>query len=78
MKIDFRQPCSWCGHSPKVLACDATKIGIGFKNTFVKPIETPELTDVIPTPNKRHDRCFIFNASTGSKEAKSYAMLDYV
>ena len=68
MKIDFRQPCYWCGdNSRKILACDATKIGIGFKSTFVKPIETPEIHDsVVRTPNRRLDRCFITNATSNS------------
>ena len=30
MEIDFCQVCEVCGDSPKVLACDVTKIGIGF------------------------------------------------
>ena len=40
-------------------------IGIGFKNTFVKPIETPEIDDIALTPNKTLGYCFIVN--TGSK-----------
>ena len=56
MKIDFRQSCDWCGESPNVLACDASKIGITFKNTFVKPIEDPEVSEVVATLNKRLDR----------------------
>lgn len=60
MKTEFRESCHWCD-SVNVLACDATKIGIGFKHTFVKPIESPEIDEVAVTPNKRLDRCFISN-----------------
>ena len=42
MKIDFRQRCHMCDGELKIVAGDATKIGMGFKNTFVCPIETPE------------------------------------
>ena len=38
MKIDFRQRCSHCVDRSKILACDGMKIGINFKNTFVRPI----------------------------------------
>ena len=66
MKIDFRETCHLCGDdSAKALACGETKIGNEFKNTFVKPIETPETDEISLTPNKRLDRCFIVN--TGSK-----------
>ena len=69
MKIDFRETCHWCGDdSAKLLACVATKIGIGFKNTFVKPIEIPNIDEIALAQNKRLIRCFIVN--TGSK---SYA-----
>jgi len=40
MKIDFREACKWFEGDIRV-ACDGTKLGIGFKNTFVTPIETP-------------------------------------
>ena len=33
--------CEICGNAPKVLACDGTKICIGFKSMFAEPIETP-------------------------------------
>ena len=61
MEIDFRQPCYWCGGKSNILACDGTKIGIGFKNTFVKPIERPEKLELVETKLKRLDRCFLFN-----------------
>ena len=61
MEIDFRQPCYWCGGTSKLLACDGTKLGIGFKNAFVKPIESKEKDGVVKTQFRRLDRCFIFN-----------------
>nr|XP_047124683.1 uncharacterized protein LOC124807139 isoform X2 [Hydra vulgaris] len=64
MHIDFREKCHMCPENQQipVLACDATKIGISFKNSFVKPIESPELNEIIPTPLRRLDRSFIFNS----------------
>ena len=62
MEIDFRQQCQGCSGPPKILACDGTKIGIGFKNMAVKPIETPDETSpMIKTPHRRLNRCFIPN-----------------
>ena len=61
MEIDFRQPCYGCGGKSKLLACDGTKLGIGFKNAFVKPIESSEKDEVVQSRLKRLDRCFIFN-----------------
>nr|XP_047137215.1 uncharacterized protein LOC105847614 isoform X3 [Hydra vulgaris] len=64
MHIDFRQKCQMCPEDQiiSVLACDATKIGISFKNSFVKPIETAELNEIIQTPSRRFDRSFIYNS----------------
>lgn len=32
MKIDFRKEVDpWCGHEPKVLACDGTHIGVSMR-----------------------------------------------
>ena len=59
MRIDFREQCYWCGSDPPSLACDGTEIGIGFKNVFVKPIETPKSGPALATPNRLLDRCFI-------------------
>ena len=59
MKIDFREPCKFCEGKPYVLACDGTKIGINFKNTFVSPIERPQTSVEIQAPNRLLDRCFI-------------------
>ena len=39
---DFCKGCFWCKGAPKIISCDGTKIGIGFKNAFVAPIENAE------------------------------------
>ncbi|XP_047139988.1 uncharacterized protein LOC124815374 [Hydra vulgaris] len=64
MHIDFREKCHMCPENQQipVLACDATKIGISLKNSFVKPIESAELYEIVPTPLRRLDRSFIFNS----------------
>ena len=61
MKIDFRQACIGCDNKIPLLACDGTKIGIGFKNAFVEPIESSFDSPVCPTRLRRLDRCFIIN-----------------
>ena len=73
MKIDFRQGCIWCEGKPAVLACDGTKIGTNFKNTFVDPIETSEMTTPIDNKLRRHDRCFLFNPNKSEETARQYA-----
>ena len=50
-KREFRQSCLWCGNSPKILACDATKIGILSHNLDISPIETPDSTQKCPHVN---------------------------
>nr|XP_047123638.1 uncharacterized protein LOC124806623 [Hydra vulgaris]XP_047123639.1 uncharacterized protein LOC124806623 [Hydra vulgaris]XP_047123640.1 uncharacterized protein LOC124806623 [Hydra vulgaris] len=71
MGIDFREQCTMCGNSNHILACDGTKLGIGFKQTFVKAIETPEIDEVPETTFRRFDRCFIPN--TKEKDPKDFA-----
>ena len=59
MKVDFRKSCPSCENC-EILACDGTKLGVGFQHAFVDAIETPEDCEtVIPTKSRRHDRCFI-------------------
>ena len=75
MDIDFRVPCSYCGDSPKLLACDGTKLGIGFRNYFVSPIETPsEAVGPDFQRKRRHDRCFIYNKSTTDEGKRESAI----
>ena len=53
MKIECRETCKWCDGNQSVLACDGTKVGINFKNTFVAPGNTHEIT----SPSRRYNRC---------------------
>ena len=68
MKIDFRQRCSHCCDKSKILAYDCTKIGMNFKNTFVRPIETIEkqVGDVLAI--RRLNRYFLSDLQKCSKE----------
>ena len=75
MRIDFRKGCFWWKGSARILACDGTKIGIGFRNTFVAPIEYAEK---IAPPNSSHlrrlDCCFLNpHNNISSEECKVYA-----
>ena len=59
-KRNFRSPCHWCGNNPKMLAADATRIGICFKNTNIMPLENFDSSAAeIITKNKRFDRFFL-------------------
>ena len=62
MEIEFRQGCEECNGPPKILACDGTNIDIGFKNMFIKPIETHSNLSMMQTPHNRLDQCFITNS----------------
>ena len=59
-KIDFQSPCHWCGNNPKMLAADAARVGICFKNINLMPLEKfdSSVAEII-TQNKRFDRCFL-------------------
>ena len=74
MRIDFRKGCFWCKGNPRILACDGTKLGIGFRNTFFAPIAYAEK---IAPPNSSHlrlDRCFLKpHNKMSSEECKVYA-----
>ena len=72
MRIDFREICNWCENGPEMLACDGTKVGLGLTNAFVKPIESLEDSNIIPTRLRRNDRCYI--VTPPRTEPKIYAM----
>ena len=57
--IEFREVCHWCGESPKVLAGDGTKIGISMQKISIVPIESASKDEVIQTPHRKFDRCFL-------------------
>lgn len=68
MRIDFRQSCRMCNGRTRVVACDGTKLGIGFKHTFVTPIETPTKESGAKLTTKRLDRCYISNPASVKNE----------
>ena len=72
MEIDFRQVCEVCGDSPKVLACDGTKIGIGFKHSFIRPIEESD-SEIQTQQSRRLDRYFLFNPNQNPTVFRQYA-----
>lgn len=57
--VDFRVACSWCGNEPKILAADATKIGVARKNVNIEPVERPHTEQLQRTIHRRFDRCFL-------------------
>ena len=62
LKIDFRKPCPVCQFEPKQLACDGTKVGIGFRHANFTDISKPDNENLIePTIHRRLDRCFLSN-----------------
>ena len=59
-KIDFWNPCHWYGNILKMLAADATRVGICFKNTNLMPLEKFDSSAAkITIKNRRFDRCFL-------------------
>ena len=72
MRIDFREICNWCENGPGMLACDGTKVGLGFANASVKPFETLEDSNIIPTRLTRNDHCYI--VTPPRTEPKIYEM----
>ena len=61
-KIDFRKHGvdPWCKHSPKILACDGTHIGVSLRNLQLeKPVEIPDVDTVLKPIHKRYDRVLL-------------------
>ena len=60
MKIDPRQPCPVCKFNPQQLACDGTKIGVGFRNINFQEISQPDdEVNIKPTIHRRMTRCLL-------------------
>ena len=60
--------CHWCGESPKVLAGDATKIGISMQKISIVPTEFASKDKVIKTPHRKFDRRFLaYPSNLGEK-----------
>ena len=53
---EFREACNWCGFSPKILACDATKIGISASSANINPIETPKNETLLKIKHRKNNR----------------------
>ena len=73
MRISFGEICSWCKNGPEILACDGTKVGLGFANAFVKPIEVLDGYNIIPTRLRRNNQCYI--VTPPRTEPKIYKMM---
>ena len=73
MKIEFRETCKWRDGKPSVLACDATKVGINFNNTFVAPVETSGNNHEITSSSRRYHQCFLSNPSNNEQVCRLYA-----
>ena len=73
MQIDFREISNWCENGPEMLACDGTKVGLGFANAFVKPIKILEDSNIIPTRLRWNDHCYI--VTPPRTEPKIYKMV---
>ncbi len=74
-KDDFRKTCPICKFSPRVLACDGTKLGLYLKNAFnISPIEEPvEGSGKVMYDIRRNDRCFFYyprDKNTTTKQMK--------
>ena len=80
MKIDFRKPCPVCKFKPKHLACDGTKVGIGFRHSNFTEISKPDNENLIePTLHRRLDRCFLPSSALNNKiMAKCRSYLNYI
>ena len=44
---------------PKILACDATKIGISASSANINPIETPKNETRLKIKHRKNNRCFL-------------------
>ena len=75
MRIDFRKGCLWYKSAPKIIACDGTKIGIGFKSTFVTPTEIAEKrAPANASSPQRLYRCFLHSENKSDfEQCKVYA-----
>ena len=63
-QIDFRKHVNpWCQHTPKVLACDGTHIGVSARNLNLTSPATrvDDIDHTSITKHKRYDRVFVAN-----------------
>ena len=69
-EIDFRQQCFSCGSSPKILACDGTKIGPRATLIKLDPVERIQGEDTHETTTRKLNRCFISSPYDHSESKK--------
>jgi hypothetical protein len=75
-KIDFRKVCGVCQYNPSVLACDATKLGIFFKNCNMTSLDVPTCSDIVHPVHKKKSRQFFAyneNDTISAKQDKRQA-----
>ena len=63
-QLDFRKHVDpWCQHTPKVLACDGTHIGVSARNlNLTKPATgVDDIDHTSITKHKQYDRVFVVN-----------------
>lgn len=73
LKIDFRLEVDpWCGHNPKFLAGDGTKIGVSCKYMNLDPPTTQATVDHIKdTQHRKYNRCLLQNPTQLENETGS-------
>ena len=60
-----------CGHTPTLLACDATHIGIPFKQMDVTDISSPDTEEIVHPQHVRYERVFMpFHNHANKKEIR--------
>lgn len=58
--VDFRQEVDpWCGHNPRMLACDGTHVGPAVCKLDIRPIDAPELDRHVAPNHRRYTRVFL-------------------
>ena len=77
MRIEIQMSCEGCNDPSKVLACDSTYIGIGFRNTYATPIETPAKHVPVNSNDRRLDCCFL-SCETKDPETKRLYTRSYL
>ena len=63
---EFREASNWCRFSPKILACDATKIGFNASSANVNFIETPKNETPLKIKHRKNNRRFLLYRSNDS------------
>ncbi|KAL3885944.1 hypothetical protein ACJMK2_025975 [Sinanodonta woodiana] len=77
--LEYRQTCSICKFTPKMLAADGTKIGINIRHSTVVAIETPTNDFTVDPCHRRNERAFISFAqgdhdSNGKSQSRNHLL----